>query len=299
MKSFTHRFCKTAILLFGLTFPFMATGQPTKANASFIDRFVNAMAFEYQLGEAPETIRLQFEQNPLQLASAANEQMLEQFDKAYETNQLLSDFKSALKNEFTPEYQPKISDWLASDYVQEISQARRDYHTLQGKRKRIITRYDLDQSPAAESRKKMISTLTETTSAGESSIESSVIVFRSVLKALSQLSTQRNFSDVQIEGIINNFRQQQQNQAANSFNREQLIMYNQVSEDVLERYISFWNTETGRWLDKAISESLQAAYQQSAKRFLESVNSNWSANSPKTPTLNLWLWRIEYSWSAW
>jgi len=51
-------------------------------------------------------------------------------------------------------------------------------------------------------------------------------------------------------------------------------MYNQVSDDMLERYISFWNTETGRWLDKAISESLQTAYQQSAERFLESVNSN-------------------------
>jgi transposase InsO family protein len=232
------------------------------------------MAFEYQLGEAPETIRLQFEQNPLQLASETNQQMLAQFDKAYETNRLLSDFKSALKKQFTPEYQTKISDWFARDYVQEISQARRDYHTLQGKRKRIITRYELDQSPAAELRKKMISTLTETTSAGESSIESSVIVFRSVLKALSQLSTQRRLNEVQIEGITNNFREQQQNQAGNSFNREQLIMYNQVSDDMLERYISFWNTETGRWLDKAISESLQTAYQQSAERFLESVNSN-------------------------
>lgn len=273
MTSNRRPFTYLAALFTILLLPYSVSAQSaSEADQSFVDKLVEKMALKHQVSAAPEEIRAQFEQNPLQLPPETNEQMLEQFDKAYATDLLLQDFKTAIQKEITGQHRQELSQWLGNDQTKSITESQQFYYTLQGKRQRVITRYEMDQNPPSDQRINLISTLTDTTSVAESSVESSVIILKSVIRASSQLSTQRNFSDAQINAFANNFRTQLQAQAGDQLNRQQLVMYHHVQDETLQQYISFWGTDTGQQLDNAISQSLQAAYRQAAERFLQSIN---------------------------
>lgn len=274
MKSIKSVFRYLFILLIALYLPHAAEAQTiTTADSSPVDMLVEKMSVNQQLSEVPEEIRLQFEQNPMQLPAETNQQMLKQFDEAYANDLMVDDFKSGMRQKLDDQQQ-ELSQWLNNDYTQSITDARKLYYTLQGKRQRVVTRYEMDQNPPSEQRIKLINTLTGTTSVAQSSVESSVIILRSVIKALGKLSKQQNFSDAQVNAIAANFRTQMQSQAGDLLNRQQLVMFHQVPDEALQNYITFWGTDTGQWLDKTISQSMQAAYQQAADRFLQSVNTD-------------------------
>ncbi len=264
------------ILLLALCLPFLSRAQsspPPNAEA-VVDSLINKMALEYQIGEAPEEIRLQFEQNPLPIADETNAKMLSLFDEAYATEPLLEDFASALEKEFSGQYANQIQNWLNAPSTQIVTSARQEFYTLQGKRKRIITMHEMEANPPSDKRQQLISTLTDTTTVAESSVESSIIVLRSVIKALGELSDRQSFTEMQINTIANNFRGQMQAQAGQQLNDQSMVMYHGVPDDTLEDYISFWGTETGQWLDRAISQSMQTAYSRAADRFLQTVKTS-------------------------
>lgn len=271
MKFMTKSFRFIPALLILTALPALSTRAQSNA---LVDQIADQMAMKHQLGEAPEQIRVQFEQNPLQLAAETNTQMLSLFEEAYSPDLLLQDFKSALRQEMEDQYSANISQWLNSQNAQTVTEARQDYYTLQGKRKRIITLYEMDQNPPTSQRKAVIASLTDTTTVAESLVESSVIILRSIIETLGTLSSRQNFSQGQINGIASSFRTQMQAQAGQNLNNQSMVMYYNVPVNTLEEYVAFWGTEAGQWLDKAIGKSMQAAYQAAADRLVQAAKDN-------------------------
>jgi hypothetical protein len=259
------------VLLVTAILPVSVFAQPTERNSSLVEQLAQQIALKHQLSEAPDEILSQFVQNPLQLPADKNERMLELFKDAYQNEKLLDDFKAALQQEMEGQYKNEISQWLNREPTQMVTEARQEFYTLQGKRKRVITMYEMDQDQPSDERKELISTLANSSSAAESSVESSVIILRSVIRTLSELSEQRNFSEAQINGIANNFRSQIQAQARRQSSDQLLLMYHNVPAPALEDYANFWQSDAGKWLDKAISQSMQTTYEAASERFLKSV----------------------------
>ncbi|MBN2731438.1 MAG: hypothetical protein JXR26_03310, partial [Balneolaceae bacterium] len=195
------------------------------------------LALNHKISEVPENIRVQFEQNPLQLPAEKNDRMLRNFDKAYDSDLLLNDFKSTLAEKITGQYQPEISEWLNSESTQVITDKRQEFYTLQGKRKRVITMYELDQNPPSAERTDLIASLTDTMSVTESTVESSVIILRSILQAVSQLSERQTFTNPQIDGIANNFRSQINEQVNQELTNQSTVLFHNMKSDTLTEYI--------------------------------------------------------------
>lgn len=267
-------------LLFGpLLFfiPFRTQGQPATPAAdanTVVDRLVQELALDRQLTETPDDIRGQFEQNPLQLPTAQNQHMLQAYGEAFKKAALLQDFKTELNQRIDDGRAASLTDWLERAYVQTIAEAEQEYYTLQGKRKRVVTMYEMEQQPPSEQWVQLIAAITDTTSAAGSTVESSVIILRAVIKALGTLSPQRDFSESQIDMIASNFRSQLESQASQQVQSKLMITYYNVDTNVLEQYLSFWQTDTGQWLDQTISQSMQAAYRSATERFLSAIQPN-------------------------
>ncbi len=257
----------------GLCLPPAAYSQSSSDDGAHLtDRLTQKLAIEQQLSEAPGNIRLQFEQNPLQLPPEKNERMLALFNEAYNEPLLIDNFKAALQEQMNDEYRDEISAWLKEPSTKSVTGAQQEFYTLQGKRKRIVTMYEMDQKPPSQEREELISTLTGASAMAESSVESSVIILRSVIEALNRLSEKQNFSDAQVNAIANNFRSQMQSQASQQLNTQLMVMYHNTETESLESYIKFWQSDAGQWLDKTVSESMQSAYRSAANRFLDSVD---------------------------
>jgi hypothetical protein len=261
-----------------LCLPLSVHGQPSSAEgAPLVDQLTQKLAIEQRLGEAPENIRLQFEQNPLQLPPKKNTQMLVLYGEAYTEHLLIDNFKAALQKLMKDDYTNEISEWLAAPATESVTGAQQEFYTLQGKRKRIVTMYEMDQESPSQERTELISTLTDASAMAESSVESSVIILRSVIEALNSLSEKRNFTDAQLNAITNNFRTQMQSQASQQLNSQLMVMYHNTDNAYLESYVDFWQSDAGQWLDQAIGESMQSAYRSAAENFLESVDADSEA----------------------
>lgn len=232
------------------------------------------LALDHQLDEIPEDIRLQFEQNPLQLPAAENSQLITAFKDAYNDSLLLHDFKSAFADSLTPELSGKLQDWLQRESTKRITDARQSFYTLDGKRNRVITMYEMEQEPPSQDRVALTQSLTDTTSVVESTVESSVIILRSMIEAVNQISTQRTFPDSQIDAIANNFRTQIQGQISRQYANQMLVLFHPVDSATIQDYIAFWGTETGQQLDQYISHSIRQAYEAASQRFMESVSTD-------------------------
>ena len=263
-----------SFLIASLVINIPISAQSTANMDAFTAEVAQHLAIKYQLSEIPENIRLQFEQNPLQLPPDQNDDMLTAFKKAYDQAILLDDFEAALSQKKSEEYAGELRRWLKSDQTQLITDTRQQFYTLQGKRKRVITMYEMEQNPPSQSRIDLIKSLTNTTGVVESTVESSVIILRSVIEALDIISDQRSFSDTQIDGIANNFRAQIQAQTSQEYEHKMLVLFHPVDSSVLKEYANFWETEPGQWLTRSINESIGQAYKNASARFLESVQKN-------------------------
>lgn len=272
MKLIPRFFYAAAVLLFLLSLPRPGSGQSSPdSKQALADQLVRQLALREQLKEAPDNIRMQFEQNPLNLSAQKNERMLELFSKAYKSKRLLEDFKSALQQELTDERAVVLSQKLDTPAVQAVTDAQQEFYTLQGKRKRIVTKYEMEQQAPSPERRAAISALVDTTSAAAGSVESSIVILRSVIKALGRLSEQHRFTDRQIDTVAENFRTQMEAGAFQQTRERLMVTYYNVDIEALDQYVAFMQSDTGQWLDKVLSLSIQSAYETASERFLQAV----------------------------
>lgn len=273
MKPRIHIFFTLTFYISMLAFPPQVDAQ-TIDNRILADDIAEHLALNHQLDTLPDDIRVQFEQNPFQLPPEENKHLLEAFKKAYNDSLLLHDFKSALAPALSPEYAREIRTWLSTENTQHITDIRQEFYTLQGKRKRVIAMYEMEQNPPTQDRVSLIKTLTDTTSVTESTIESSVTILRSVIEAVSALSKEQSFTEPQIDAITSNFRAQIQGQISQEYKNQMLILFQPVDSGKLKDYIRFWGTNAGQWLDQRISQSIHESYESASERLQESISNN-------------------------
>lgn len=259
-------FCITLYLAF---IPIKGTAQTSSdlSNQPFVDTLIEELGIKYQMEDLTKDIRTQFEQNPFQLPQDTNEKMLNQFSTVYDSNELLRNFKTVFQQQIEGVSISAINKWLNSDAAINVHRINNEFYTLQGSRQRVVTMYEMDQSPPSEQRKSIINTLAEVSGATDQTIEFSVIIFRSLINKLNMLSERQNLTGNQIDGIVDNFRMQIQSQARQQVSNQFLVKYFNISGDVLRSYISFYKSEAGQWLSIAISKSMHSAFETAASKF--------------------------------
>lgn len=265
-----HRTVLSVLLFF---IPLLSTAQqPTDAsNAALIDSLLMEIPFESRLEAAPKDIEMQFAQNPLGLPAQKNERMIELFAEGFVIDSLMQDVEKIFNSRYTGEHAGALKSWLNSASAQKVHEAEEASHTLQGARQRIVRMYELEQEPPSQKREEIISSLLKASSLVEMAIESQTILFRSIVSAFSILSEQRTFSEAQIDGIVNNYRLEIENQMESELMQQYLVMYYDLNNETLKKYASFFESDAGSWLDSTSSEAMKTAYQNATDRFVESV----------------------------
>jgi len=266
-----------ALLVFLL--PITLSAQSTEGEpdqAEIVDRIINATGIAEGISSNPKEISAQFASNPFGLEPAKNELMIRLFEEAYGEG-LLQQVRQTFNEQYDAGHAQTAVDWLQKDPARLVHKAEQESYTLQGTRMQVVRRYEIEQEPPSEERQAVIESLIEATSAVEAAVESQLILFRSIISAFSILSDQQNFSESQIDGIVNNYRMQIQPQMQQEMNNQLLIMYYDINNEVLRDYTSFYQTEAGRWLNTTTAEAVQTAYRAAGDRFINSVtdaNSN-------------------------
>lgn len=261
------------IILFALL-PFIAIAQesPPQNESEIINKIIEETSVSGELHQPIDELQNQFSQNPFGLPSATNERMMDLFSEAFQPESTLESIRSTFNNQYNTEHAESVVDWLNEPHPQGVHEAEKEFYTLQGIRKQVVSKYELEQDPPSENRIQLIQSLAQRKSAVETELEARATIFRALVTAFGELSDQQSFSSSQIEGIVGNFRNQIQSQIDQQVINHLMTKYHSVEDDVLQQYISFYDTESGQWLTDTTSESIQNALESAADQFLTSIN---------------------------
>ncbi len=272
-KRYIH--CLFLVLFTGL-YSVAAFGQTTfTKEIDSASQLIQQLSLKENLMAPQAEVQQLLKRNFFKLPEQKRQQLVQSFIKGYDSEHLLSVFKDSLQQKMSSKLQDKVSDWLNRSSTQAISQVLQQDSTLQGKRKRVIAMYKTEQHPPKMTRKRTLSTLWDTTSSLHQPIASSLITFRSIIKAFGMLSDQQHLSEDRIDMIVLNYKNKvllPSAQAAKKHGIHSLaVKYYGVKTDDLQKYTSFFESSAGQKLLKAIDKSMQAAYQAGSKQFLNQI----------------------------
>jgi hypothetical protein len=253
-----------------------AFGQSTSVKTNdLVTRLIHQLSLTESLKAPQKDVKHLLKRNFLELSEQKNQKLIQAFAKSYDDKQLLDDFKDALNKKLTPRLKIKVSAWLDQSSIQTVSKAIQQYNTLQGKRKQVIAMYKIDQHPLKPQRKHILAALWDTTATLHQSVTSSLIIFRSIIKAYGKLNDKGHFNNTRINMIVQNYKTQvllPSTRAAKKRGSHTLaIKFYNVKTKPLQKYTAFFESDAGQRLITAIDKSIQAAYQTGSRRFLNQI----------------------------
>ena len=274
MTTFIMTHCRRLgiITLFALL-PFVSAAQEssTQTKTDIIDRIIAETSVEDELNSPIEQVQNQFSQNPFGLPADKNEEMMNIYADTFKPDATVKTIRTTFANQYNQAHAKAVLDWLNDEETQKVLDAEKEFFTLQGIRKRVVTKYELEQNPPNQDRKDLIQSLAQTTSASETELEARTKLFRTMVSAFSKLSDQRSFNSIQIDNIVNNFRSQIEPQINQQVADQLLVKYHGLDDATLKNYTSFYSTDAGQWLNKTTSESIRAALEASSENFISTI----------------------------
>lgn len=269
------KYIRSLVLIICLLIPLQSIAQesattPTKDN---VDQLFELAPIKETLNNFPEDLKTQFSQNPFGISSSDNQKLIELFTEYFNADSL---YKVAQKN-FTESFDPEQADAaleaLKSDSIKPAIEAESNFYTIQGIRKQIVTKYELEQDEPSEDRIALIQEIIDNRSTKETDIKSQTILFRAFVTANDKISDQLSLGEKQISAILDNFTNRMEMQLDDELVNNYLVMYHELDDDQLEKYANFYETEAGKKFNDSIAEAIHAAFQEGSDRFLNAVES--------------------------
>ncbi len=259
-------------LLFSFFF-FIALPLSTIAQEDTIDLIFEASTIPQILEETPKDLQQQFSQNPFGISSENNERLIELFLENFSADSLSATAKSHLTDNFNQDLAASTLEQLQSEPIKSVLETESDFYTIQGTRKQIITKYELEEDEPSQERIDLIRELIEQRSDIETEIESQTILFRTFVLGTDTISSQLALGDEQVEAIIDNFKNRMQMQLEDELIQNYLVMYHSITDEQLKEYASFYETEAGQEYKTAVAEAVHAAFEEGSDQYLYSVES--------------------------
>lgn len=268
-----YRLFYTVFLFICVPLVSIAQQPAAPSQTSDIQAVVDAIPFKEILEESPKDLKRQFSQNPFGISSSQNKQLTTLFSEVFHPDSLLQTARKKFINSFDASYVDATLATLTSNPIESILKTESDFYTIQGIRKRIITKYELEQDKPSKERISIIKNLIKQRRAKETEIESQTILFRTWITATNKISNNLTLSSTQIEGIVNNFKNRMQMQLADELVNNYLVMYHRIDNDTLKEYVDFYASENGTEFKEAIATSIHTALDTASKQFIDSVES--------------------------
>jgi hypothetical protein len=236
-----------------------------------INQIITETSIPQQLEQSVTHLERQFAQNPFGLPDSVNEQMMQVFSDNFRPETLTKTLQKVFDQRYDPVHADSTIHWLNKLSVQSVLDYEKEFYTLQGIRKRVVNKYELEQNPPTQKREQIIAELTTNSLSADREIEARATIFKALISALSELSTQRSFTQQQIDIFVDNYRSQIRSQIDQELTNQMLVKYHGLENKALEDFIAFYKTGSGNWLNTTTSEAVDSSFKKASEKFLNSV----------------------------
>jgi hypothetical protein len=241
------------------------------SNSNSLQTLITESGSEVRLAYVADFMSAEISGNPFELDSTKNARLQNSFQAAFQMDSLRKYFHERLSEQLTPSFIDSSLTLIQRDSIHTVLDAKKEFNTLQGLRKQVVSRYELDKEGIADNRAMQIKSLMENQKLTQFTVDSQVLIFRSIIKAYDHLNTEQSFSDTQVDAFTNNFRMRAESTMTSNLNNRYQIMYYDIDDPTLEYYISVFRSGLGKRLNEAFSTSMIASYEKAVQHFLSSI----------------------------
>lgn len=269
------KYIRSLVLIICLLIPLQSIAQEsasthTKDN---VDQLFELAPIKETLNNFPEDLKTQFSQNPFGISSSDNQKLIELFTEHFNADSLYNVAQKNFAENFDPEQANAALESLQSDSIKPVIEAESDFYSVQGIRKQIVTKYELEQDEPSEDRIALIKDVIDYRAVNDTEIESQEILFRTFVAGTDKISSDLSLGEAQVKAIVDNFTNRMQMQLDDELKNNYLVMYHGLSDDQLKNYADFYETEAGTEFNDLIEGAIHAAFQEGSDRFLNAVES--------------------------
>jgi hypothetical protein len=236
-----------------------------------INQIITETSIPQQLEQSVTDLERQFDQNPFGLPDSLNKQMMQAFSDNFSPETLTKTLQKVFDQQYDPTHADSTIQWLNKSSVQSVLDYEKEFYTLQGIRKRVVNKYELEQNPPSRERGRIIAELVTNSLSADREIETRATIFRALISALNDLSTQRSFTQQQIDIFVDNYRSQIRSQIDQELTNQLLVKYHGLDNKALENFMTFYKTGSGNWLNTTTSEAVDSSLKKASEEFLNSV----------------------------
>ena len=268
--------CSRRLILFlFILYPAITFSQSTLPSnqSDTISYIIQETSIQEELNRAIGELESQFSQNPFGLPAAKNEQLMDLFSEHFAPQKMLSPIRNTFQEQYNSDHAETTAESLSQPIVQQVLAYEKEFYSLQGIRKRVVNRHELEQNPPSQERTKLVDSLAQQMDLAPMEVESRAIIFRAMISALSELSAQRNFNEMQINSFVQNCRNQVSRQIDQQLSNRLLLKYHGLEMEPLQKYSIFYQTPAGNWLSSTRTQAVHTALQQSADEFMNAIGS--------------------------
>lgn len=219
-----------------------------------------------QVEQIPDIVNAQLTQRQMEVKPEVYEKVSRIMAESYKANTLYQDVVNYFKNNFDQNRLLVILEWLQSPLSQKMSRLEIQASTAEAMQEMRNFAAQLQYTPPRQERLALVQRFDEVVGATEMSIEMSLASFRGLAKAIDPtLPPEKRLQEGQLEQLCNQMKAQLQMPLKNSTLVSFLYTYRSVSDEELNTYIDFWESDTGKWFNRVSSEAVMEAMTKAAE----------------------------------
>ncbi|MDZ7681599.1 MAG: hypothetical protein U5J63_07810 [Fodinibius sp.] len=194
------------------------------------------------------------------------------FKKEFAPQKMGAPLQKTFQEQYNTNHAQTTAQRLNKTTIQQVLDFEKEFYTMQGIRKRVVNRYEIEKNPPSQQRTQLVDSVAQAMELAEMEVEARATIFRAMVTALSELSEQRNFSEMQTNRFVDNFRNQVRTQINQQLTDRLLLKYHGLENEPLKQYISFYQSPAGQWLSSTRTQAVHNALDQAANQFMDKLS---------------------------
>lgn len=271
-----------AIFLVGIVAPLV---NAEKANPqSIVKEVLELSGMRKQVEQLPALVQMGTSQNPsiakLSPQELANVQQA--IAESFQPQWLYEAVKAHVQQAYNAERFALLLKWYWSRLGWKISQLEIEASTPQGMQKMQQFAAQLSQKPALPGRLALIRRLEHATDATALHMEMVVSMFQGMAKGLAAaLPPEKRLKPGEFEKLTSKMKAQLQRDLPGQVRLMMLFTYQSLSDEDLNAYLTFLESESGRWFNKLAFRGITNAMTQALETFMVQLPKILPATAPK------------------
>lgn len=238
-----------------------------KKQIKLIERVLTVSGVKKQLEGIGDMVKEQVTKSQDKLGPEAYAKINQSITQAYDADILYADILEYFKTHFNEERLSAIVEWYKSPTAKKITKLEIEASSPEGKEEMRKFAQQMALKPPRRETVTLIQRLDEVTNGSGLTLAVYTTTTRELLKAMNSVAPpDKQATEAKLEEIMSNIKKNVQPTLKYATLVDFLYTYRNLSEEELNKYISFYRTDSGEWLVTNLNDALLNAVANAAKK---------------------------------